>query len=210
MPANSPRPGRRPGRSAETTRRDLLKAARKLLARRDFTDLSVRQIAEAAGVNAAMVHYHFGTKHGLYAALVEEAVGPFLAQMEQAPRDDAHAVERFFADYVQLVAANPWLPNLIVREVFYGRGPFRDAFLERFASRVAALMPQLFARAQRAGVVKAGLDPRLGFLSLLSLAVFPFVARPVAERALGIPMGEGFAQQWIAHSRRLFAAGGEP
>jgi AcrR family transcriptional regulator len=186
-----------------------MNAARRLLARRDFTDLSVRQIAEAARVNAALVHYHFGSKHGLYAALVEQAIGPFLETLEGVSLDDEQAAERFFEAYVGLVADNPWLPNLIVREVFYGRGPFRDAFLERFAARVVAVMPALFERAQRAGRLKAELDPRFGFLAMLSLAVFPFVARPVAERALGIDMGEGFAGAWVEHSRRLFLAGKE-
>jgi AcrR family transcriptional regulator len=187
-----------------------MNAARRLLARRDFTDLSVRQIAAAAHLNPAMVHYHFGTKHGLYAALAEEAIGPFLERMEAAAgEEDETALRRLFEGYVRLLAANPWLPNLVVREVFYGSGPFRDAFIERFAARVAALMPGLFERAQRAGRLDGALDPRLGVLSLLSMAVFPFVARPIAEGALGLSMDEAFTEQWVAHCGRVIFRGGD-
>src|SRR5512147_2679635 len=55
------RPGRPEGAAhRETVRADLLQAARELFAKRDFTAASVREIAAAARVNPAMIHYHFG------------------------------------------------------------------------------------------------------------------------------------------------------
>jgi AcrR family transcriptional regulator len=59
-----PRP-RRP------TKEKLMDAAEKLFARRGFHGVSVREITGAAGVDLALVNYHFGTKKQLLAAVIE-------------------------------------------------------------------------------------------------------------------------------------------
>jgi hypothetical protein len=51
------------------------------------------------------------------------------------------------------------------------------------------------------------LDPRLAFLSLMGMAVFPFVARPVVERVLGIDYDDAFARRFADHTRDLFVNG---
>lgn len=54
----------------ERTRRALLEAVVGLLERRNAGDISVREIAAAAGVNHGLVHHYFGSKQ----ALIREAV----------------------------------------------------------------------------------------------------------------------------------------
>jgi AcrR family transcriptional regulator len=61
-------------RDVEATRRRLLDAARKLFAEHAFDDVTVRDICRHAGVNLALVNYHFGDKQGLYLALMNEAI----------------------------------------------------------------------------------------------------------------------------------------
>ncbi|MGB3603789.1 TetR family transcriptional regulator [Gordonia sp. (in: high G+C Gram-positive bacteria)] len=68
------RRGRRPG--APDTRDAILAAARESFARDGFDKTSVRAIAEAAGVDAALVHHYFGTKRKLFIAAVEIPVDP--------------------------------------------------------------------------------------------------------------------------------------
>lgn len=67
------RGGRRPGRRAgsSTSREEILTAARALLAEQGADATSVRQVAERAGVDAALVSYFFGSKQGLLDAAVE-------------------------------------------------------------------------------------------------------------------------------------------
>lgn len=56
----------------ETTRTDLLKAARSLFASRSFTDVPADEIVAVAGVTRGALHYHFGDKRGLFEAVFEE------------------------------------------------------------------------------------------------------------------------------------------
>lgn len=74
MSTAAPRRGRRPG--APDTRAAILAAARELFAGKGFAGTSVRSIAAAAGVDAALVHHYFGTKDDLFVAALELPVDP--------------------------------------------------------------------------------------------------------------------------------------
>ncbi|MGF6886815.1 AcrR family transcriptional regulator [Nocardia sp. GAS34] len=57
------------------TRERLLAAAERLLLTERYDEVSVRGICAAAGANPAAVHYHFGSKEALVAALLEDRLG---------------------------------------------------------------------------------------------------------------------------------------
>jgi AcrR family transcriptional regulator len=54
----------------------LLDVAERLLLESGYERLSVRAVNAAAGMNPAAVHYHFGSKEALVAALLEDRLGP--------------------------------------------------------------------------------------------------------------------------------------
>jgi AcrR family transcriptional regulator len=58
-------------RAKRTTKEKLLDAAEKLFARRGFAGTSLREITSEAGVDLALVNYHFGGKKPLFAAVLE-------------------------------------------------------------------------------------------------------------------------------------------
>jgi AcrR family transcriptional regulator len=66
--------GRRPGENA--TREEIVVAARKLFAENGYDRTTVRAIGAAAGVNAAMVHYFFGSKEQVFVAALALPVNP--------------------------------------------------------------------------------------------------------------------------------------
>lgn len=69
VPGRPTRTGRRPGN--QDTRQVILDTARITFAEIGFTAASVRKIAAAAGVDAALVHHYFGSKEKLFLATVE-------------------------------------------------------------------------------------------------------------------------------------------
>ena len=72
MDARTPsrRLGRRPKAiGGDETRDAILDAAERLFAERGFNGVTMRQIGEAANVDAAMAHYYFSTKRGLFDAV---------------------------------------------------------------------------------------------------------------------------------------------
>ena len=75
----------------DKTRDALIRAAIEAFGREGFAAASTRTIAETAGVNQALIGYHFGGKPGLYAAaltqiatVVRERMTPILAELDTA------------------------------------------------------------------------------------------------------------------------------
>jgi TetR/AcrR family transcriptional regulator len=219
--ASQGKPGRkrRPGRPTGTAhtaviRSALLKAAREQFAKRDFTAASVREIAAAARVNPAMIHYHFGDKDGLYRAMLEETLGPVLQKvqdlMDRGGRESQTSIHDALEAVMTMLAREPWVARLIVREVLAEEGPFREVFIREFASKGGGRLPALLEREIASGRVRKDLDPTLGALSFMSMALFPFIALPVAEKVFGIRMTDAFTRRLVDHSTRMFYEGAGP
>src|ERR1043165_758103 len=69
--SSGPRRGRRPEGDA---RRARIEAAQAILAARPAGKLTVREVAARAGCDVALVNYYFGSKDGLLAAALEDAL----------------------------------------------------------------------------------------------------------------------------------------
>lgn len=206
------RPGRPEGAAhREAVRADLLRAARELFAKRDFTAASVREIAAAARVNPAMIHYHFGDKEGLYRAMLQETIGPVLQKvqelMDRGGRQSQMSIHDALEALMTMLAREPWVARLIVREVLAEEGPFREVFIREFASKGGGRLPALLEREIASGRVRKDFDPTLGALSFMSLALFPFIALPIAEKVFRIKMNETFVARLIEHTEQLFYQG---
>jgi TetR/AcrR family transcriptional regulator len=203
------RPGRPPG-SESAVRDSLLETARSLFLSRGFASVTIRQIAAAAGSSPATIHYHFGDKLGLYRAMLEAAIAPIAEALqrfgEASPGTEA-GLEEVVGLYGRMLAANPWVPALIVQEVLTEGGQFREYFIERFAGRLAPLLVAIIRREQAAGVVRADVEPRLAALSAISLAVFPYLALPVTSRVLGLSVEGEAVERLSAHTTRVLLDG---
>lgn len=66
--------------AAVATQDRILDAAEHLFARRGYYGVSLRAIAEEAGVQLGLLPYHFGSKEGLYAAIFERRMGRINAE----------------------------------------------------------------------------------------------------------------------------------
>jgi AcrR family transcriptional regulator len=202
-------PGRPKSRAAQDVRGELVTAARDLFLKYGYRAVSSRQVAAAAGANPAMIHYYFGNKHGLYKAMLEQAIGPGIAQLNamlEAPPEEA-SVTRMLETYMRILDANPWIPGLLLREVFTPDGAFRAQFIRDFGSRFAPRIAELVAHEAKSGHVRADLDPRLAVVSYLSLGLLPFLALPVWTRALDLTPNAALIDELIAHTVRVFREG---
>jgi AcrR family transcriptional regulator len=192
------RPSREPG--VGDPREALLDAAARVYS--GSGPHSLRAVAAAAGVTPAMVHYYFGDKHGLDEALLERALARVLERVSQVRRFD-----ELPATIAQAFGAEPWIPPLLVREVLSEDGRFRARFIERYASHVGRLVPGMLRAEIAAGTLRADLDPKLAFVSLLGMMGFAFIARPVLEPVLGLRYDAAFLARLAEHTRRLFLEG---
>ncbi|HUS62629.1 MAG TPA: helix-turn-helix domain-containing protein, partial [Acidimicrobiales bacterium] len=82
--ATRPAPGRKRVRLDYDERRQLILAAgRRLFCQRPYSEVSMADLAEAAGVARGLLHHYFGSKRDLYLAVMRE-----LIQVPTIPRPD--------------------------------------------------------------------------------------------------------------------------
>lgn len=199
--------GRPAGNEGEKVKADLMDAARRHFLQREFKAVSVREIAESAGVNGAMVNYYFGSKQGLYMAMVDELLNSLEASLAELGGDEALSVTEFSRAYTQVLLENPWWPNFLLREVLMKEGESRNAMVARFAGAFAPRLMASISYKIRDGQYRDDLDPGLTMLSMIALTVFPFLAKPVMETVLGREMNEEAAARLVEHNIALFHGG---
>jgi AcrR family transcriptional regulator len=178
--------GRPAGPANADIRQEIQNAAEILFARQGYAATSLREIANQVGVNPAMVHYYFGSKLALLQHVLEQSLEP-LALAIAKMREEEHApAARITGLLLHTFSEHPGLPALVAREVLLPGGVMQDHFLEYLAPRLGGSLPGMLRKEQREGRLRNDLDPSIAALSVLSLCVFPFIARELAEKALDV------------------------
>ena len=82
-----------------------MRAARDLFSQRPYAEVSVADIAQAAGVSPPLIVFHYGSKRALYLALLETAADAIRAGLYELPGppslDRLRAGVRFYAGYAR-------------------------------------------------------------------------------------------------------------
>jgi AcrR family transcriptional regulator len=88
------RPRRESNRAGASTRERLLKTAVEMFAQYGFAETSLREITETADANIAAINYHFGSKEGLYEAVLDRIFRPVLEErLARLERLETEAME---------------------------------------------------------------------------------------------------------------------
>lgn len=180
-------PGRPAGGQGEG-QEALLAAARELMAEKGLPRVTVREVAERAGVQPALVSYYFGSKRGLLQAVVADVASRMLVHMRESAGRGAHFEERLRAivhDYMSLVGEDPYGPRLIVEQVLFGEEEAIDSFADRFARRNMELIEKVIREGREAGEIR-DVDAMFMIPALLGSCLFFFLAAPIMKRIFGI------------------------
>lgn len=181
---NHPRRPGRPNADSADLRARLLDAALQGFVGSGIAATALSDVAKAAGVTPALVHYYFGSKEQLLAAVLEERLQPVMRELaaEAGSGPGGSPVARFVAGVHRVVEHHPWLPALWVREIVSEGGGLREFMISHIAPQLPRQLAQHFAEEQRRGRLNADLDPRLTVVSLIGLTLFPLAARPIWSR----------------------------
>jgi AcrR family transcriptional regulator len=186
----------------DQTREVLIRAALVVFGRSGFDAASTRAIADAAGVNQALIGYHFGGKQGLYLGVFEHIIGqmrehmiPVAEQVEerlaQAPLAQAQrrelALELLqdifdaFNDMVFQHTPEGWV-RLILREQQDPTEAFQLLY-DRMLSRMMALVTRLVAMGS--GLAADSEACRIRSMMIFGQVLVFYTVRGTASRYLG-------------------------
>jgi AcrR family transcriptional regulator len=105
--------------AGDATRLALLDAAEDLLITKGVAGITTRKVAEKAGVNQALVHYHFGTIEELLVAALERVSVQVKARSQEIYRPDRSFIDGWFEEMEAMITTDfkrgwgkVWLENL--------------------------------------------------------------------------------------------------
>lgn len=146
------------------TRQRLTNAAARLFAQHGYRDTSVQAIGEAAGVSRGSVFWHFGSKQGLLAEVVEQAFGQWERADLVADVGEAvglEAIRRAVESHRRFLSEHGRVIRLFYVLMFEALGP-KPELAPTFAHVHAGLRnlgARWISRGIAAGEIRADLQP---------------------------------------------------
>lgn len=139
-----------------------MEAAEKLFAEKGFAGTSVRDIAEAANVNLAMISYYFGSKEKLMEAMFCFRGQDFKIQLENIllnkELSPIQKVEKLIDDYIDRIFKKQNFHKVMVREQMVSNsGPIAEQIFQLKITN-QALIKQLIQEGQKKGLFKKNID----------------------------------------------------
>jgi AcrR family transcriptional regulator len=189
-------------------RSKILAAAEELFAAKGFA-ATVREIAAAAGMNLAMIHYYFGNKEGLYRAVFEEkvvAMQQLMAELQATPEPHRRRLEGFVRGYTRFMCTHHHFARMLQREFIAGGEVISEIVRPQIARNYATLHG-IVRDGVAAGEFRA-VDTAMTPVSLVGSIAFFLLGQPLIAGVLGTCVtDEDFEERLAEHTLNLYLHG---
>jgi TetR/AcrR family transcriptional regulator len=176
-------PDARRERNSAATKQRLLDAAEREFAARGFAGARLREIADGAGVQPALIHHYFVDKQGLYRAVLDRALVPTSTEswnLIETRRDIEGLLEGFVELLIRFYAVHQNLLAILRHEALSGSTILTDVIGERTQPILEAVAAFLEDR-QRAGELRSDLTAYELITLGISMVMYPFVESGLVE-----------------------------
>ncbi len=181
--------GRRPRSStAEAgTRAAILAAARSVFAQRGLEGASIREVAQKAGVNTAMIYYHFADKSQLYRAVLADSFSAFDGIWDhplfQSAASARNKIQKFAEEFIRFQQSNEELRRIMSME-FAACSENCKWLADSYFTRSYERLSQILKQGIKAGELRK-IDTMHAVPALVGMIIHSFIMRPMAEYIIG-------------------------
>ena len=169
------------------TRERILTAAHLVFLRHGTAGARMQEIADEAGVNKALLHYYFGSKARLADAVFVRAAGelfPRLFGILASEQPIEQKVRMLVPMYIDFLGPRPYLPVYVMHELHAHPDRLQRLFAEKGPAPLDTLRRQIDERVAAGEMRPIAAEEFV--VNLISMIVFPFMARPALEALLRI------------------------
>lgn len=192
------------------TAEKLLIAASDLMIERASIEVSLSDIAQKSGVNAALVKYHFGNKDGLLLALLARDAATEMSQLEYLlaqPITPTQKLRLHIGGIIRAYHQFPYMNRLIHYLLHESTAEAADEVSKFFVAPLLDFHGRLLAEGVRSGEFRK-VDPVLFYTSLIGACDHLFFGRHAMSRAVGVgPVTEEVCREYIKHMEALIFGG---
>jgi AcrR family transcriptional regulator len=161
----------------------IFRAAAVEFSERGYDAAGVDRIAARAGVNKAMLYYHFGSKRGLYVEVLRDmfrAVGTRARAIADGDGTALEKLDRWISTIVAEAAARPWFPPIMLHELASGAPRFdQDTFA--MMNLVYDAVRDIIVQGQDEGLFRDA-DPLLTHLTIMPPILIFFARQRLLAR----------------------------
>lgn len=140
----------------------IIETAEGLFAKKGFDGTSVRDIAEEAGINVAMISYYFGSKEKLLEAIFEVKIGRVQVRVEELLKDTSLTpIQKVFTlveEHIDRVLKSHQFYRIMICEQVTNTNPSIVNKVTALKVRNAELITELIKEGQRKGDFKKKVD----------------------------------------------------
>ena len=192
------------------TAEKLLDAASELMIERSSIEVSLSDIAQKSGANAALVKYHFGNKDGLLLALLARDAATEMSNLEYLlaqPITPTEKLKLHIAGVIRAYHRFPYMNRLIHFLLHESSQEAADEVSKFFVAPLLDFHRRLLAQGIKAGEFR-DIDPVLFYTSLIGACDHLFFGRHAMSRAAGIgPVTDDVCRDYIRHMEALICGG---
>ena len=173
-----------------STEEKIVQAAKEVFTQKGYAAARTQEIADRAGVNKGLLQYYFkgNSKEKLFKAIFEESYLKIMARINyifESEDSFEHKIELVLDAYFDLLLENPNLPGFIVNELHTNTNAFVEEIMQKpNRPNPFPLIMQIMEEVAQ-GKIRT-INPVHLILNVLSMTVFPFIARPLFQRMVNI------------------------
>jgi len=148
--------------SLSTKQLQLLDTAESLFSQKGFDGTSVRDIAEAAGINTAMISYYFGSKEKLMEEIFEIKSLNIKEKVANLLKDDSlDPLEKMYSlvdMYIEGILSRKTFHRILLCEQIINQNPSIITMLDKMKTKNSEYINDLIRLGQKKGLFKKNID----------------------------------------------------
>jgi len=195
-------------KTTQDAREKLLAAGTELFAAQGFAGVSIRELATAAGVNSALISYHYGGKEGLYEAVITAQYERLVGKFEAIAASTA-SVEEKVCLYADVIRRNHTEDQPLMARLIQGELTSPTACMEnvvrKYTVRIARIVSGVLREGVQAGSFRQDIDPVFAAMSLAGMLNFYFILREVTKAV--VPEFAGRDQEFVEAALKIYLKG---
>jgi AcrR family transcriptional regulator len=157
----------------------IINTAEKLFSEQGYDGTSVRDIADAAGINVAMISYYFGSKEGLMQALFEERTKDTIVRVETLLKEKSlspfQKVEILIDDYVERFTTKGPFQKILIYEQMMEKNRLISDLLNQYRKKNTEIIEKLIQEGQRKKQFKKHVDVVLMLNTMIGTSLHTFI-----------------------------------
>jgi len=172
-----------------STHEKILEAARAEFIENGLRGARMQEIADRAGINKALLHYHFRDKEGLHQAalksVIETVSGRIASALPEGGTSNSpeEAIRLMVRSYMGVLRDNPQMVGMVLRELADG-GENLGTLIESVGPMAQRLYRTVLEQVGNKTDDWPVIDPVHIFMSLFSMVWGMFLLRPIYSRVL--------------------------